>query len=645
MGRYFSTEGYPGIKSNADVTEGINSLGDALTDVLNRRQKKQQFDQELQFQQADAQRKSDQSQGNQDYQNRIIDQRETRDQRDFSQRQSEMERKASIDAAKALADNNPELAKTMLHNTVSYDPATGRETGRGELVPGPMADVGPQPQAPLEPQAPAGVPPEIAARRRGRTSTSVDENDIYQRQGAPMPPQTGVDPTESFGRPKNFIPTGLTLTSDDGPVEPGLGGPPASPAPTSVESRGFSPDVQSSREQATKDMMTEEQAKMDQAAYAPQKTAFDAASAAYPDARARYDASRTTAERDRSYTIRFGANDPGVSIAPARQREQQRQESADRFVESLHGMSLSPRDQQAADAAHRAILAGEDPSKVYKAFDAHMVLGQTQDFKHGEGLLRDQAAKERALIAGPRNPGDFHVGQLHESQEGGTVRDQKAWLDDFKDFESKAGQIPLQGKSYPRLVQAVKNMNSDNGPLQRDAQSQLVSYFSGGGVVRKFEQEFLLSHLAGLGAQGETAIEHLHSGKLGATDLAVMKQATMRALQEQRDRAEELGTAIQRGFGPGTGHDYFGGNIDAKARMTLGAIGYDMPPMYPGAEPVQLGDIARPYRSQLHGRGQAPPPAPAPSPVRPPGAPPEIKARDKAKKNGAVDDALGALGG
>lgn len=630
MGRYFSTEGYPGIKSNADVTEGINSLGDALTDVLNRRQKKQQFDQELQFQQADAQRKSDQNQGNQDYQNRIIDQRETRDQRDFSQRQSEMERKASIDAAKALADNNPELAKTMLHSTVAYDPATGRETGRGELVPGPMADVGPQPQAPVEPQAPTGVPPEIAARRRGRTSTSVDQNDIYQRQGTPMPPQTGVDPTESFGRPKNFIPTGLTLTSDDGPVEPGLGGPPASPAPTSIESRGFSPDVQSSREQATKDMMTEEQAKMDQAAYAPQKTAFDAASAAYPDARARYDASRTTAERDRPYTIRFGANDPGVSIAPARQREQQRQQAATDFVTSLSGLSLSPRDQQAAQAARAAILAGEDVQKVHKQFNDHMVLGENFDFKHGENQFHEQEADKRAAMMGGFKGAQANLDAVRadEARAAGNRSDRGELRQELKDWETNTADVRKDAGVWKRLRMSLSNIKADNPVAQQDAILGLASVFRGGNAATKDVTTAVRGHLGGAEANAEGWVEQAATGKLGPEQQKTALAAVQNAVREHDAQLQEHYRSFNKRFGPGHGLENQGATINGFMDSLMEEHGVSAPPIYDNADPTSgaMGSTRRPYQGK--------PPAPR-------RGPPEIDARNRGKSKAALDEAMG----
>jgi hypothetical protein len=474
-----------------------------------------------------------------------------------------------------------------------------------------MRDVGPAPQEPQAPTPAQPVPPEIAARRRGRTSTSEDEaQSFYQSQGRPMPSAVGVDPTE----PPVF--------TDDG-------------RPPSVTVHDFSPEVQSSREQATSDMAAEEQARLDAAGHDKAQTAFEAASQAYPHLRAEYDAKLAAAKGEQPYTIRFGANDPGVEVNPAALRYGARHAAAEDFAASIRGLNLDERGKANAAAALAALEYGRSKEQVYAQFDRAQATGQKFEDATALQSQRDAAALERAKIAGPRNPGDFHVGQLHEQQEAGTIRDQNFFLNSFKDWEQKAAQIPLQGKSYPRLTQALKNINSGNPALQRDAQSQLVSYFSGGGVVREFEQKFLLSHLAGLGAQGETAIEHLKTGRLGPQDLAVMQQATHMALQEQRQRAEELYDAAKGGYGPGTGFDYFGGNVDAKVRATLRAIGFDPPPMYPGVEPVQIGDIARPYRSQLGRTGSAPPAA---RPRR--GAPPEVDARIRGKSASDLDSAM-----
>ena len=626
---YFDIRGYAPQKSTADITEGLNNLGDALTDVLNRRQKAQQFQQQLDFENQDAARKFAQNQGNQDYQNRIIDQRDKRDQLTFNQGQEAHKRDATIAAAKAMADNNPELAKAIMHGTVTYDPATGAETGRGEIVPGPMKDVGPEPQAPVPPQAPQGVPPEIAARRRGLTSTSADPNDIYQRQGTPMPPQTGVDPTESFGRPKNFIPSGLTLTSDEGPVEEAQGGPPNNPAPGSVSSRGFAPDIQASREQATSDMAAEEQARMDQAQYGQQKTAFDAASAAYPAERARYDASRGAAERERPYTARFGANDPGVSFTPETQRYAHRQAAADDFVDSLHGVALDERGQQAAQAAHAAIMAGEDPQKVYKAFEAARTMGQTFDFKHGENQFHEQESDKRtAMMARAKGPqASLDVVRADEARAGGNRQDQAELRRDFSDWESKVAALPLDAKSFKRLEFAARNINSDNPLQQKEAAEGLVGFFRGG-VTTASAQNFLLGHVSGLGGQAETAVEHVKSGKYGPQDLAVIAQAAKNAVTEQRDTAMRHAASAAVRFGPGSGFESLAPQVNAKVQGTLREFGVEVPPIYPDAGPaIPLGSTARPYQGQ-----------PKPAPRR---GPPEIDARNRGKSKAALDEAMG----
>jgi hypothetical protein len=583
---YFDPSAYGPQKSALDFSTGLSSLGDALTDVLNRRQKQREIDAKM------ALDKTQQD---------INGRKALEDTMRFRREEAADQSRATLEAQKYMGQGNPQAAAAVMHGVVSYDPATGAETGRGELVPGPARDVGPAPQAPVAPEAPAPVPPEVLARRRGRTSTSEDEDTgFYQSKGRPMPAAQGVDPLA----PPEF-------TDDGEPPSPSL-------------FREYSPEAQASREEDTRDALAEQQARMDAEKYGAEKATYDKAAADFPGQKSDYDRERTIAENERPYTLRFGKNDPGVTVDVAAQRYRARDQAAEDFAASLDGLTLDEQGKQAARAAYSAIKAGSDPRAAIKQFNAERIGLHGEEFKHGEGLLRDQAALERAQIAGPRG-GDYHIGQLHEQQEAGTVRDMKEFQQDFRDWEQKAAGIPLQSKSYARLSMALKNINSGNGPLQRDAQSALVSYFSGGGVVREFEQKFLLSNLAGLGAQGETALEHLKSGKLGPTDLRVMQEATRRALQEQQDRAEELAQSAHVRFGPGSGYENFGGNVDAAVGGTLRALGYDAEPMYPGQEAVRLGDIVRPYRAQ----GK-----------RPAGAPPQVQARDKAKHTSSLDDAM-----
>lgn len=425
-----------------------------------------------------------------------------------------------------------------------------------------------------------------------------------------MPPAFGVDPTQP------------PIFTDDG-------------KPPTMEAMGLDPEFHSFVSEDRADTLAAEKAKTEADQYAGAKTAFDAASAAYPAERARYDAERTQAERERPYTIRFGANDEGVQISPEGQRYAGRHAAADDFASSIRGLNLDDRGKANAAAALAALEAGRNKEAVYAAFDRAQATGQK--FQDAVALQnqKDAAAKERALIAGPRNPGDFHVGQLHEQQEAGTVRDLKVFEDQFKDWERQAAQLGTESKGYANLERAAKNASAPGGIQQHEGMSALSRYF-GGGVAREFEQRFLFQRLAGSQAHVQSVIQNIDNGQFGTEELAAIQAAVRDARAESHERAQGLYESAHETFGPGTGHDYFGGNVDARVRGALKAIGYEAEPMYPGVAPVQLGDIVRPYRSQLHGRGQAPPPAPEPRPA----GPPEVGAARARGKTKSLDDAM-----
>ena len=144
-----------------DFSKGIESFGDALTEVMRRKQQREQFEKQQEFQREQEARKFAQAEMNNAYQNRIIDQRENRDQREFSQRQNQYKAQQAEKARKAAS---PQEAEAILHDTVLFDPVTGKETGRGRLTPGTIPTVGTKPEMP----APLGYDAE-SARGFGRT--------------------------------------------------------------------------------------------------------------------------------------------------------------------------------------------------------------------------------------------------------------------------------------------------------------------------------------------------------------------------------------------------------------------------------------------------------------------------------------------
>jgi hypothetical protein len=607
MAPYFD---YTMQKSPLDVTEGLNNLGDALTDVLNRRQKAQQASAELAFKQADEERKNRQTDASIAYNQRIAARGETRDKVLFNQQQQQMKSKASIDATKALADNNPQLAAEIMHNATVYDPETGQSTS-GEAVPGPMRDVGPAPTAPVAPVSPEPVPPEILARRRGMTNTSEGP---YKGQ---MPSAVGVDPSQSFGRPKNFIPSGVELTSDD------------RPAPR------FSPEGQASRLQDTKDMVAEEQARADQGKYSLSKTAFDASSAEFPGKQAEYAAAQRQAEGERPYTLRFGANDPGVQVTPEVQREQHRQGAAQDFANHVANMPLTPEGQQAAKVAHEMILSGQDPGVVFKQFNTALATGNMNAFKHGENQFHEGEADRRsAMAANGNSPKDqFYRERTLEGFADANRKDRGELRQELDDWEKNTADIRKDAGVWKRLRMSLANIKADNPITQQDALLGLASVFRGGNAATKDVTTAIRGHLGGTEANAEGWLENAVSGKLGEEQQRTALGAVQAAGHEHDQQVMGHYRSFGKRFGPGHGLEAQATTINGFMDGILEEHGLAAPPIYDSADPTSgaMGSTSRPYKRKV-------------APTRAPGAPPEVLAKDKAKHK-SVDDALKALGG
>jgi hypothetical protein len=164
----------------------------------------------------------------------------------------------------------------------------------------------------------------------------------------------------------------------------------------------------------------------------------------------------------------------------------------------------------------------------------------------------------------------------------------------------------------------------------------LASVFRGGNAATKDVTENIRAHLSGLGGRAEGVAEGLESGQLGAEQRANAAQAARLALREHDEQLRLHYQSFKDNFGPGTGSDSEAAYLNGKIKAIMSEHGLEAPPVYGDANPATgaLGSNRRPYQAQ-----------PKAAPKRAPGAPPEVKAKDKALKNKAVDDALGAIGG
>jgi hypothetical protein len=582
VGKYFD---YEPPKSAWDISSGIDKIGDALTDVLNRRQKQKQIDAEL------AQNATQQA----------INQRKANEDTQRFNRQNRIEEAgASANAIKAMREGDPQSAEVYVHGA------------GGTFEPGPIADVGPAPQAPVVPVSPAPVPPEIAARRRGQTSTS-EEPSPYVSKGRPMlPPESVSDPLHP--EPPVF--------TDDGPAPPSM-----------VRTMGMAPDVQSQRISDTQDMAKEEQNRLDQAKYGKEKSAFDTADAAYPEQRLAYNQAEKRAIDERPYTIKYGPNDPGVKVDVASQRYRGRQQAADDFLASLDGLNLDEQGKQAAQSAHARILAGDDPKQAIRGFQAERVgLGNRQNSNEQKALDRASREKNAQTVAASPKDRNFES-MIAERRASGTRQDLNSFRQDMSDWERNVAATAKDSGAYKRLKFALDNLESGNPVRQHEGAAGLVGFFRGANAVTSDAYKNIIGNVSGAGGRIEQAIESIQTGQYGEQNAAILRQAAHAAVDEQQQLMAQHHEAAKRLFGPGSGYENYAGNVNQRVSGVLHDLGYDGAPIYEAAGPsAQLGSTHRPYQP------------PAKAAARPAGAPPEVKAKDKAQKLKDVADALKQAG-
>ena len=627
-----------------DPSEGIKQIGDALTDVMKRRQQREQFDREMQFKYADANRKYQQERDNIAYQNRIIDERNRRERIEFNAHQQE---RMAAAADKARHAASPQEAQAILHGAVMFDPQTGQEIGRGNLEPGPTRDIGPAPTAPTAPEFPReqagavipdivqavpGMPPELAAMMRGKKQAApapaaappseldalmeraLPESSLDEAHRAELQSlQAGHEARKGKAFVDQIDEDGIaTLLDENGnrqrvPATPDMQeGKWISPGGEET-TRRFETSVQPSRFES--DTRAEDAV----AAYnkfQQDRKAYETDVGAFPGRQAAYAAEQRRADAERPYTIKFNANDPGATFDFKTQRTAAAEAAAQQFVDNLPP-NMTPEQQDAAKQTYFALKSGADPQKTQAEFARTVRLGREQGFKHQEGLLRDEAALERAKIP---KPGIMLAERRFSASQDKDIR--KETRKDIQDW-LKASGLETAPKQVASMDLSLKQLHG-NG---REVQAALV------GMARATQGDNRFSDAdyrvfvekGGVGSldQAANTIQKMIDGQFGDETIRVATQmaTALRAVYDSR-----LRQAAE----------------DGKQEFVHNEI-YD--PQV--AESVLEQRLGKSYYQRESSRGGARG-----------GEPPEVKARRRGKegaslkvKANSVDDALKALQG
>lgn len=611
---------------------GVSKIGDALTDVMKRRQQRQQFEQEMNFKYADADRKYKQEQDNIAYQNRIIDERNRRERLEFGAKQQER-MAAAADRARHAA--SPQEAQAILHSAVMFDPETGKEIGRGSLEAGPTRDIGPAPQAPTEPQFPAaeagavipdiaqalpGAPPELAAMMRGKRATqppsqqSSDLETLMQRAlpdssldeahraelanlqagAADRKGKVFVDRIDDQGNAFLFDENGTrhVVPAQQGWQEGQWIAPPGSDQ--SVQR--FDPSVEAARFE-NPNRGDEAVAAYDK--YQQDRAAFDRDTAALPGRQAVYAAEQRQAEAERPYTIKFGPNDQGATFDFRTQRTAAAEAVAQQFVDNLPP-NLTPEQQDAAKQTYFALKSGADPKKTQEEFARTIRLGREQGFKHQEGLLRDQAALERAKLRG-ESP------MVAIARQGLGLRTEEAGNRQFQDFLRNQG-YKADVATMKDLVDTNESLKVGNSALDVTAGAQFAKKAQGAGVLTDKDYDRFWSAIGGAGERPENWFDMAIEGKMGEGKRRIVIDAIRHKVDYEANRLKTVAVQADKKF---AGEPWYPGTRQAYFDFLPG-----LPAMGQAGGP-RIGSTRR--------------------------APPEVNARIKAKGKGVTPEAVGEV--
>lgn len=620
-----------------DLSPAMRDFGDALTEVMKRRQARETQDKQLQFEREQEERKFKQAEMQSTYQNRIIDQREKREQLEFNRRQS-MDNAAAAKAA--MHADSPQAAAAMAQNIVNYDPTTGKEVSRGRVEAGPMRDIGPEPALPAKPQFPAaeagavipdiaqalpGMPPELAARLRGQKKTlpNISLNDAPQSdpdalarmQGERQSLAAGAD--ERRGRlfvdqiNDDGIATVLDENGNKAHVEARPGWAEGklidrkTGEPVAVSSQRFEPQAEGYSYEAPPDRFEKATAAYDQ--FQGAQRGYQEAERALPGQQQAFAAEKRRAEAERPYTMKFGPNDPGTTFDFQTQRYAARDEAASRFLETLPD-NMSDRDRATASQIHAAIKAGTvDPAKAGAMFQKERLQGSTQDFNAGQGALRDKNRIDVANI-NSRKPGLVLQERRFAASQDKDIR--KETRKDITDW-LKASGLETAPKQLAAMDQSIKQLHG-NGREQQAALVGMARATQGDNRFSDADYRVFVEK-GGVGTLDQVAntVQKLIDGEFGDETIAVAsKMATaLRAVYDQRLRDAAT---------------------DGNQEFVHNEI-YD--PQV--AESVLEQRLGKGYYQRESGRGR--------------GGPPEIDARSKAKakgggsktvKAGSVEDLL-----
>lgn len=190
---------------------------------------------------------------------------------------------------------------------------------------------------------------------------------------------------------------------------------------------------------------------------------FDARSAAYSQ-------ELKDAEQNRPQILKFGPNDPGITVDMATQRYATRRQAGKDFLEAFRGVPMSEADSNAAQNVYAQIISGTiDPSKAGAAYDKARMGVFQEEGRNTRSAGRDKAIVEAAKARGPAGGAtpiaERKLGFEMEKERSGNLRK------DLEHFVTRYGAKTIQEDTLQ--VPRIRKDLEGNPQQQRNAMVQL----------------------------------------------------------------------------------------------------------------------------------------------------------------------------
>jgi hypothetical protein len=444
------------------------------------------------------------------------------------------ERQARMQAAQAvlpyLDPNSPQFNPQMAQ---SYGGALGVSVSQ-------VPDNAQAPTAPAEPKAPA--------------FTGPIPSEADARAGARPPPQAPEAASVPISPPDGGTPGGRMIKIDQPfGISAGPEGPRQDPAANAAAQEAM-------QQQMERDQYAQ------QLAEAPQRQAQYHQQIQDYQQRKQFPAFQMDLGDGKPMTV--------DTLAMHKQAEETRQLRVQKWAEALDG------DREAMQVALPMAHLGVPDDKIAAYVQAHTEKQTARDEKLSEKDKFDLTAEQKWKLgvmnaqahATSAQAGAGSKADAAAARAQSTLGQAEARAEKMVDWKGLVGM-----DNTVRSLMA--NIDSPNVLQSRDAQIQLGRVFRGT-TPTEGEMKLLYDHLGGTADTWNQFVAHLENGGLSAEQARQVKASAATVNHEFERRKERAIGALKTGFGPGSGFEAMGPQVNAMLKSHGQALGVDIPDLY-----------------------------------------------------------------